>query len=134
MGFIPRVFGDGEEGGGGGQGHQPWRRHGASDGAVALSEAPALHHLQVGLHLVQILLEAGQQAVVLQQGVLVAQVDVELVVGGSEELRAPRAAVLQLLWDERAAAERGAAGKVMLSLLQFSSGQSSDPALAVVEL
>lgn len=82
----------------------------------------------------QILLEAGQQAVVLQQGVLVAQVDVELVVGGSEELRAPRAAVLQLLRDERAAAERGAAGKVMLSLLQFSSGQSSDPALAVVEL
>lgn len=89
----------------------------ASDVAVALPKAPALHHLQVGLHFVQVLLEAGQQAVVLQQGVLAAQVDVEPVVGGSEELRAPRAAVLQLLRDERAAAERGAAGKVRLSLL-----------------
>lgn len=47
----------------------------------------------------QVLLEAGEQAVVLQQGVLVAQVDVELVVGGLEELRAPRAPVLQLLQE-----------------------------------
>lgn len=45
----------------------------------------------------QVLLEAGEQAVVLQQGVLVAQVDVEFVVGGFEDLGTPRAPVLQLL-------------------------------------
>lgn len=71
-----------------------------SNGAVSLAVAPALHHLQVGLHLVQVLLEAGEQAVVLQQGVLVAQVDVEFVVGGFEDLGTPRAPVLQLLREE----------------------------------
>lgn len=37
-----------------------------SNGAVPLSIAPALHHLQVCLHLVEVLLEAGEQTVVLQ--------------------------------------------------------------------
>lgn len=60
-----------------------------SDGAVPLSIAPALHHLQVGLHLVQVLLEAGEQAIVLQQRVLTAQVDVKFLVSGFEDLGTP---------------------------------------------
>lgn len=70
-----------------------------SDGAVPLSIAPALHHLQVGLHLVQVLLEAGEQAVVLQQRVLAAQVDVKFLVSGFEDLGTPWASVLQLLQE-----------------------------------
>lgn len=70
-----------------------------SNGAVPLSIAPALHHLQVGLHLVQVLFKARQQPVVLEQRVLATQVELEFLVGGFEHLRAPRAPLLQLLRD-----------------------------------
>lgn len=70
-------------------------------GTVAFHEAATLHDPQVRLSLVQVLLEAGEQPVVLEQRVVTAQVCVELVVGLPEDLASPGAAIFQLLHTGR---------------------------------
>lgn len=67
------------------------------EGTAALHEAATLHDPQVCLSLVQVLLEAGEQPVVLKQRVITAQVCVKFVVGLLEDLSCPGAAILQLL-------------------------------------
>lgn len=67
------------------------------EGTAALHEAATLHDPQVRLSLVQVLLEAGEQPVVLEQRVITAHVCVKFVVGLLEDLPSPGAAIFQLL-------------------------------------
>lgn len=83
-------------------------RHGRDAGewlesTAAFHKAATLHDPQVGLRLVQVLLEAGEQPIVLEQRVVTAHVGVKLVVGLLEDLPNTGAAVFQLLsWERRA--------------------------------
>lgn len=67
------------------------------EGTAAFHETATLHDPQVRLSLVQVLLEAGEQPVVLEQCVVTTQVGVKLVIGLPEDLPSPGAAVFQLL-------------------------------------
>lgn len=63
------------------------------EGTAAFHEATTLHDPQVGLSLVQVLLEAGEQPVVLEQCVVAAQACVKLVIRWLQDLPSPGAAV-----------------------------------------
>ena len=67
------------------------------EGAAGLPEAAALHDPQVRLRFVQVLPEAGEQTVVLEQRVVTAHVCVKFVIGLLEDLPSPGGAVFQLL-------------------------------------
>lgn len=71
------------------------------EGTAAFHEAATLHDPQVRLGLVQVLLEAGEQPVVLEQCIVTTQVGVKLVIGLLEDLPSPGAAIFQLLQKGR---------------------------------
>lgn len=72
------------------------------EGTAAFHKAAALHDPQVGLSLVQVLLEAGEQPVVFEQSVIAAHVGIKLVIGLLEDLPSTGAAIFQLLqWEGR---------------------------------
>ena len=70
------------------------------EGAAGLAEAATLHDPQVRLRLVQVLPEAGEQTVVLEQRVVTAHVRVKFVIGLLEDLPSPGGAIFQLLPKE----------------------------------
>ena len=67
------------------------------EGTAGLPEAATLHDPQVRLRLVQVLPEAGEQTVVLEQRVVTAHVCVKFVIGLLEDLPSPGGNIFQLL-------------------------------------
>ena len=63
------------------------------ESTAAFHKAATLHDPQVGLRLVQVLLEAGEQPIVFEQSVIAAHVGVKLVIGLLEDLPNTGAAI-----------------------------------------
>lgn len=63
------------------------------ESTAAFHKATTLHDPQVGLRLVQVLLEAGEQPIVFKQGVITAHVGIKLVIGLLEDLPHSGAAI-----------------------------------------
>ena len=90
MGVAPSRV---KEGTGEGQTTDGWQL----EGTAGLPEAAALHDPQVRLRLMQVLPEAGEQTVVLEQRVVTAHVCVKFVIGLLEDLPSPGGAIFHLL-------------------------------------
>lgn len=68
----------------------------------------------------QVLLEAGQQPIVLEQSIVTAQVGIKLVVGLLEDLARPGAAILQLLQNGRGEEEEMNLGQLSHLCISFA--------------